>query len=149
MRKIDWDAKLSDEDIAWVRQAGFMTEDQLERHQAQYDAEVPEVEIPEDQATRSALDPKANAATPTGQKNGPLLVDPTKADPPESSGDDEGDDYDSWKVPELEAEVTARNQLENTTTVEVTGTGRNGAVTKADLVKGLRLWDVENPQALQ
>lgn len=148
MRKLNYDKPFSDEDIAWLRQAGsVMSEEQIQRHQAQYDAQVPEDEIPEDEATRSALDPQANAATPTGQQNGPLLIDPTQADPPPV--DDEGDDYDSWKIPELEAEVKARNELENTTQVEITGTGSQGKVTKADLVKGLRLWDAENPEALQ
>lgn len=144
MRKINWDEKLSDDDIAWLRQAGFKTEEQLAAHQAQFDAEIPEPEIPEDTLTASALDPNARASTPLETGDGPQLVDPRQEDPPP----DNDDDYESWSMTELSAEVTARNKLPDTSQVEVTGTGTNGARTKADLVKGLRLWDRENPEAL-
>jgi hypothetical protein len=151
MRKIDWEKPLSPEDIAFLRQAGIpgMME-RVEVHQAQFDAEVPEVKVPEDTLTQSALDPQgrvANQVPEFDQLGAPQLVDPTK---PSAEPDvvDEGDDYDQWKVPELEAEVKARNELEGTSEVTVTGTGTNGNITKPDLVKGLRLWDQENPDAL-
>lgn len=142
MRKINWDEKLSDDDIVWLRNAGFMSEEQIATHQAQFDADVPDPEIPEDEATRSALSGES-AVTPAETGDGPLLVDPTQADP--QAG--EQDDYDQWSVSELKAEVDARNGIPDTSDVEVEGTGKSGAVTKADLIKGLRLWDAENPQA--
>jgi hypothetical protein len=149
MRKIDWDKKLSDEDVSWLRQAGFMSEDRIANHQAQFNAEVPEVEVPEDEATRSALDAEARlAARVEGTGAGsPVLVDPTAA---EIEDEDSGlDDYDRWKKPELEAEVKARNEMPDTSEVTVIGTGRDGAILKEDLVKGLRLWDIDNPDALK
>lgn len=150
MRKIDWEKPLSDEDIAWLRQAGFMSEERIAAHQGQFDKEVPEPELSGDEATRSALDAEARAAElSAGTGNGaPVLVNPSNADA-QPDQDVEGDDYDQWKKPELEAEVKARNDLPDTTQVTVEGTGKDGAVLKEDLVKGLRLWDNENPDALK
>lgn len=142
MRKINWDDKLSDEDIVWLRAAGFKTEDQIAAHQAQFDAQVPDAEVPDDEATQSALDPNSRANTPAGTGDGPMQVDPTQADPPPSVEDD----YDTWNVADLKDEVDTRNSMPDTGQVEVSGTGKNGSVTKADLIKGLRLWDAENPQ---
>lgn len=148
MRKIDWDKKLSQDDIAWLRQAGFMSEERIAAHQSQFDAEVPDPDVPDDEATRSALDAQARLANPVeGTGNGsPVLVDPTAGD---ASTSETGDDYDQWKVAELDAEVQARNEMTETSQVEVTGTGQNGNITKQDLIKGLRLWDRENPDALK
>lgn len=146
MRKIDWDAPLTEEDIAWLRQTGIPgIEDRIEKHQAQYDVEVPEVEIEKDKVTQSALNPEASASTPVLTGDGPMKVDPREADPQAESPDD----YDSWSVDELKSEIEARNTMEGTSQVEVTGTGKGGAITNADRIKGLRLWDVENPDALQ
>lgn len=154
MRKIDWEKALSDEDIAWLRQAGFMSEEKIAAHQEQFGGDVPEVETGGDPLTKDALDPETRMAervegTGTGS---PELVDPTATDS-EDSDTPEEDDYDSWKVNELEAEVAARNDLaekrDEVSPVVVEGTGKDGAVRKADLVKGLRLWDQENPDALQ
>jgi hypothetical protein len=148
MRKINWDAKLSEDDIAWLRQTGIVgIEDRISKHQDEFGGVVPEVEDKGDGVTRSALDPEAGAdsvipASPA--QTVPTKVDPTDADPQ----DTEPDDYDVWKVSELEAEVIARNEMDNTSDVEVVGTGSNGNVTKPDLIKGLRLWDAENPGAL-
>lgn len=152
MRKIDWDKKLSDEDMAFLRQAGIpgMAE-RVATHQAQFDAEVPEVETPEDTNTRSALDPSARVADPVpglDQTGAPQLVDPTVSDDAEVPEDEDIEDYDQWSKDDLETEVTARNQMPDTTSVSVTGTGTNGNVLKSDLIKGLRLWDQENPGAL-
>jgi hypothetical protein len=146
MRKIDWESALSDEDIAWLRTTGQPgMEERIQAHQAQYDVQVPEEEVPEDTVTRSALDPTARSSTPAVTGDGPVLIDPREA----GRVDDEiADDYDSWKKPELEAEVKARNEMADTSDVEVQGTGKDGAVLKEDLVKGLRLWDQENPDAL-
>jgi hypothetical protein len=76
-------------------------------------------------------------------------VDPLA--PEGGEGEDEEDelDYTKWPVKELEDEVAARNAMKDTTKVDVVGTGKDGAVRKADLVKGLRLWDQENPDALK
>lgn len=152
MRKIDWDKKLSDEDITWLRQAGFMSEERIAAHQAQFDAEVPEPETPDDTLTRSALDPSARVADRVGGTGdgAPRLVETPEPGSGDAGTDDiEPDDYDQWKVGELEAEVKARNELPDTTEVTVEGTGSNGNVTKPDLVKGLRLWDQENPDAIK
>jgi hypothetical protein len=69
------------------------------------------------------------------------------AEEPDSSGGVEpsDDDYEEWKVPELTAEVENRNKVEGATHVEIVGTGKDGKITKPDLIKGLRLWDLENP----
>lgn len=145
MRQIDWDKKLSDDDIAWLRQAGSIrSEDQIVQHQAQFDAEVPDPEIPEDTLTQSVIDPNSRATVPAETGDGPTLVDPTQEDPPGDDNDTD-DDYDQWTVKELSDQISARNAIEGRSTdVEVTGTGKNGAVTKADYIKGLRLWDSEN-----
>lgn len=147
MRKIDWDKALSEEDIAFLRQMGVQgTEERIAQHQAKFDASVPDEDIPNDELTQSAGDPAARVGQPVETPGGPQLVDPRT----QGAADiiDEPDDYDSWKVSELEAEVTARNDMENTTNVEVVGTGASGKVLKDDLIKGLRLWDQENPGAL-
>lgn len=154
MRKIDWDKALSKEDIAWLRQAGIpgMTE-RIDLHQAQFKAEVPEVEVPEDTLTTSALDPQgrvANQVPEFGQLGAPQLVDPTQptADA-EITEDDDLEDYDSWSKEDLDKEVVARNKMADTSEVTVVGTGKDGNVLKADLVKGLKLWDQENPDAFK
>lgn len=152
MRKIDWEKPLSDEDVAWLRQAGFMSEERIAAHQAQFDAGVPEPETPDDEVTRSALDAQARMAdrVPGTGDGAPVLVDPREDAGTDTDDEDMvQDDYDQWKVAELENEVTARNEMPDTTTVTVEGTGKNNSVTKADLIKGLRLWDQENPDAIQ
>lgn len=143
MRKINWEEKLSDTDIEWLRNAGHMSEEQIAAHQDQFDAKVPDAGTPDDPTTLSALDASSSASTPAETGDGPRRVDPTQADP-----QDQGplDDYDSWSKADLEAEVSNRNAIEGTSDVEVVGTGSNGNVTKADLIKGLRLWDAENPE---
>lgn len=142
MRKIDWEAALSKDDIVWLRQTGIPgIEERIERHQAQFDAEVPDSEVLDDVTTKSADDPTVRAGeTVVEGGGGPQMVDPTGGGAVEAD-----DDYPKWTVAELAGEVTARNDLPNTTPVEVVGTGKDGAVTKADLVKGLRLWDQMNP----
>lgn len=149
-RQIDWSAPLSEEDILWLRNSGQPgMEERIQTHQAQYDAEVPEPETGDDVLTASLLDPSARASVPV-QNDGasaPKLVDPTQADPQDQ--EPEPDDYESWNVAELEDEVSARNALADTSDVTVEGTGKGGKVLKTDLVKGLRLWDQENPDALK
>lgn len=153
MRKIDWDKALSEEDIAWLRQAGIPgTAERIAMNVEQFKVKVPEVETPEDTLTRSALDPEARRADLVpgfDQTGAPQLVDPTRPVDDAPDEEEEADDYDSWSKPELENEVEARNSLEGTSDVTVVGTGSNGSVVKADLIKGLRLWDQENPGALE
>ena len=127
--------------------------ERAERHQERMNAPVPDDEVVDDSLTRSALDPTARVAdmSPGRSETGaPQLVDPTRTENASEGddGDEEGDDYDSWSKSELENEVTARDALEGTSDVSVVGTGNNGNVLKPDLVKGLRLWDQENPGAL-
>jgi len=152
MRKIKWDEALTKDDITWLRAAGFMSEEQIARHQDQFGGKVPELEFTDDGVTRSALDPEARVADPAeGRGDGaPVLVDPTKPEGEKNTPEEPVlDDYESWKMNELEAEWKARDDLKDTTDVQVYGTGKGGAVTKADIVKGLRLWDDENPDALK
>lgn len=144
MKKIDWDKPLSEEDIAWLHTTGILgIEDRILQHQAKFNKDVEPVEIPPDPATRSAQDPSATRGEPV--PGGVVtLVDPTAGAAVEPD-----DDYDTWSRADLDSEVDARNKLEGTSEVEVIGTGSNGGVTKADMVKGLRLWDQENPDALK
>lgn len=150
MRKIDWKRPLSDEDIVWLRQSGMPdTEGIIERHQSQFAADVPPVEVPDDEVSRSALDAQARLADRVEAigNGAPVEVDPTQTGD-EAIENIEGDDYETWTKDDLEAEVTARNGLPETGDVEVVGTGKDGNVLKADIVKGLRLWDQEYPNAL-
>lgn len=150
MRKIDWEGPLSEQDIAWLRQAGFMSEDQIAAHQGQFDADVPDNDVPDDETTQDGLNPSGRVVQPVeGVGNGsPALVVPDGSDTETLGPDGVEDDYDRWTVKELEDEVEARNKMANVSDVEVTGTGQNGKILKADMVKGLRLWDQENPNAL-
>jgi len=111
MRQIDWDSKLSEEDVAWLRQSGMRfgpsgrdIEDEIRDNLGRSYAE-PE-DGPEDPATKSALDPAATAGVPfaslseeeqRARLNAGAVVD------------DEGDDYDTWTKADLTAEIEARN----------------------------------------
>lgn len=155
MRKIDWESSLSDEDIAWLRQAGY-TEEFISRHQEQFGGDVPEIEQDEDTVTQSALDPQARMrGEPVPVDSAPVNLSPEPGS--RQAGDalieeSETDDYDQWKVNELNDEVQARNDIaaerEGVTEVTVEGTGKDGAVRKPDLVKALRVWDQQNPGVL-
>jgi hypothetical protein len=141
MRKIDWEAPLSDEDIAWIRQAGIRTDAQIEAHQAQFGEDVPDLSSPDDSSTQSALDPQGKArGVPVDQGDIPVDEGDT---PGRHQADEIADDYDSWKVAELREEVTNRNRLseerEDVTSVNPEGN------TKPELIKALRIWDDENP----
>lgn len=145
MRKIDWDKKLTDEDITWLRQSGLVrvngleTEDAIRQNAENHGGQVDDPEIPEDTTTRSALDPTGRTSlgvVATGETPKDPVADPSAAD----------DDYDQRTVHELADEVKTRNsaaEAEGTPKVEVIGTGTDGKVRKADLVKGLRLHDQE------
>lgn len=140
MRKINWEAPLGEEDLRFLIQAGIPgMEERIAMHQAKFGGpEVPEV--PGDTLTQSALDPAARTGTP---------VTPGVTEVVELPEDDEEeDDYEQWSKADLESEVTARNALAGSGDVTVEGTGSNGNVTKADLIKGLRLWDQLNPGVL-
>lgn len=158
MRKINWDQELSEEDITWLLQSGQLgMEDRISAHQARFGGVV-ELEHPEDTVTQSALDPSARLrGEPIPVDSAPVNLSPEPGtvqagDALEGEGDD-SDDYDNWKLAELRAEVTARNELAaktpELTEVVVEGTGADGAVRKQDLVKALRIWDDENPGALE
>lgn len=155
MRKIDFDKPFGEDDVAWLRQAGFLSEELIERHQARFDAGVPEIEIKPDTVTQSALDPSARGrGEPVPGDSHPVNVTPEapKAGDAVDDGDEDADDYDSWKIGELRDEVEARNEIaknrEGVTRVEPVGTGKDGAVVKADVIKALRVWDAENPGVL-
>ena len=157
MRQIDWDGPLSEEDIVWLRQAGILgMEDKIATHQAKYKADVPEVEVPEDTITQSALDPQGRAkGEPVPSDGAPVNTtpEPGSVQAGDAIESDDDDDYDAWKVAELSAEIDARNEIaekrDDVTSVVVAGTGKDGAVRKPDLVKALRIWDDENPGVLE
>lgn len=147
MRKIDWEQKLSDEDIFWLRTTGQPgMEERIKAHQAQFDADVPEEDIPEDTVTRSALDPTARTGERAVFGDGPLLVDPTAGNGVKA---DESEDYANWKVSELQDEIKARNEMPNTSNVVIEPSGDGGKTLKKDLANGLRAWDKENPNAFK
>jgi hypothetical protein len=152
MRKIDWDKKLSTEDITWLQASGMYDVDRrIAENAEKYGSEVPETDTTD--PTRSALTDGGPAGTPIETGSGPRQIDPTNSgSDSDAGGDDEDDDYDEWPKADLEKEVEARNKIaaerEDVSEVTVTGTGSNGNVVKDDLVRGLRLWDQENPNAL-
>lgn len=150
MRKIDHGKLYSEKDVWFIRQAGFPNgEDMIRMNAEEFGGTVTEPETPSDQLTKPVLGTEAGVViTPEGvdsATSAARLVVPVE---PQPDVELPPDDYEQWKVDELDEEVTARNNLENTTNVEVVGSGKDGKVLKADLVKGLRLWDQENPKAL-
>lgn len=153
MRKIDWEKPLSEQDIAWLRQTGIPgIEERIERHQNETGGEVPEVNQTEDTGTRSAFDPTSTRTQVVSDgASAPINVTPSPEDV-RTDTEDEGDDYESWKVAELKEEVAARNKLsderEDVTPISIEGTGKEGAITKQDVIKALRVWDDENPGVL-
>ena len=147
MRKLNHDKAYTEDDIEWIRNSGIpFGEEMIVQNAEQHGVKVPDPEVPEDETNilrevvgenaagqRREIDPQSGA---------PRLIDPVTA--PEIA-----DDYDTWSKAELEAEVVARNEMPDTSEVEVTGSGKNGNVLAADLIKGLRLWDQDNPEALK
>src|SRR5262245_24463164 len=131
MRKIDWSGPLTREDLAFLSQAGIPGMDERVRaHQAQFeDAES---------------FPAPPSDTVTQHIGGVVVADPVV----EETSDQPDDDYDDLTKGDLETEISARNAIEGSPDVEVIGTGANGNVTKADMIKGLRVWDQTNPGAL-
>lgn len=128
MKKINEDKLYSAEDVAWLRQAGgYGVEERIAENAKRFGGDVEDPETPDDEVPKSTLDPNATAGTRVPE------------------GDD---DYDQWKVSELEREVKARDEMEGTTAVTVEGTGAGGNITKSDLIKALRIWDAENPGVL-
>lgn len=135
MRQLNWDEPLSEEDKTWARQAGLpMVEDRIRENETRFGEESSaDAGAGVDRTTKSALDPTATASegpVPTGNTPVQEVVEPD-------------DDYDDWSVKELEAEVAKRNDEAETEEdlVMVTGTGKNNAVRKPDLIAGLRAWD--------
>lgn len=164
MRKMDHTKRYSADDLAWLRMAGspyFNSLIEANAREFKYDPNTG-VDIPEDTTTQGTVGDEAVVQPPAPVVQPPAPVDPAttaarRVDPTEGgsegvSGEDADDDYDQWKVAELENEVKARDKLsedrEGVTPVTVVGTGKDGNVTKADLIKGLRLWDAENPDVL-
>jgi hypothetical protein len=121
LRKPDtWDRELNDDEKQWLRDR-----DQhalIATNAEEYGGEVPE-ELPTEPTaspqTKSALDPHATGT-----------VTPEVLPVPEGGP---VDDYDEWKVKELQAEADKRG-------VDYAPTDR-----KADLIRSLRAWDAEHP----
>jgi hypothetical protein len=127
MRQIDWNAQLSEEDKVWARQAGLpMVEQRIAANESEF-GEEPSVDTSPDPYAKSVLDPTATAS------EGPV---PTGETP---TVEDEGDDYDEWKLSELKSEVDTRN--EDGANITVTGTGKNGAIRSVDYIAALREHD--------
>lgn len=149
MRKIDWEGLVSEEDADWYRTTGAPgAEDRIRQNRETYGQDYTPPEVPENPAIQSADDPNARAkGTPVDSPGGPQLIDPREQGKVEEV---EEDDYDTWSKTDLEKEVDARTKLaeqrEDVTPVTVVGTGSGGNITKADLIKGLRVWDQENPE---
>jgi hypothetical protein len=150
MRKLNDDKAYTEDDIAWIRQAGIpFGEERIAQNAERFKTEVPPAEPDGDgPGARPAV---GQEAAGTALEFDPGSGAPRLVSPVVESDSDEAvlDDYDTWKVPELESEVKARNEMPDTTEVEVVGTGKDGKVVKPDLIKGLRLWDAENPDALK
>lgn len=110
-----WDGPMSEDDKTWLR-----TWDQhalIQANEEEFLGEVhEEVMDRPDPTVKSALDPTADQRAVTE-----VLPD----------DEDDEDDYDDWKVAELQAEADKRE-------LEVTGSGKDGKVLKADLVAALR-----------
>jgi hypothetical protein len=155
MRKLDHDKAYSEDDIWFIRQAGWPNSEELiARNAEQFGIEVPEVEGHDPAIPVVGSEAAAGTFIPPDPATSAVrLIDPMDPDGTKSEGeevaDDDGDDYDTWTKPDLEGEVSARNDLADTSDVVVVGTGRDGNVVKADLIKGLRLWDIDNPEAIK
>lgn len=146
MRNIDWSKKISPEDIAWLRQSGIpyvgpmRTEDAIQDNAKRFKFTAPEEEIQADTVTRSVLDPSGRASEGVVATSETIDRSPAES----GNGESEGDEYDQMSVTDLVSVVRDRNQkaeTNGTPHVEVVGTGTEGKVRKADLVKGLRLHD--------
>lgn len=150
MRKLDDEKAYTEEDIAWIRQAGIpFGEERIAQNAEKFGTKVPDAEVPDDESgiLRQVVGADAAGVVPEidPESGAPRLVNPAG----DQTDDEPSDDYDQWSKKELEDEVAARNDMPETSAVEVTGTGKNGNVLAADLIKGLRLWDAENPDALK
>lgn len=152
MRKIDHTKAYTPEDIEFLRMAGApYMEDWIAQNAKTHKYDVPDgkttdngtpLEVKPVVGEDAAGEPVVTLDPNTGA---PRLVDPTGGVVPEDQADEYDYGYDQWKVAELDSEVQARNKLEDRKTdVVVVGTGKDGNVTKADLIKALRLWDAEN-----
>jgi hypothetical protein len=154
MRKIDHTKRYSAEDIAFLRQMGVpYANDWIARNAEEHGYDPNQSEVPEDTVSRTVIGAEGgvgNGAPVIDPATGaPRLVDPTNPeDVIGGKSEDVDDDYDKWTVAELEADVKARNEMPDTTEVQIVGTGKDGKVIKTDLIKGLRLWDADNPGAL-
>ena len=113
MRQIDWDSKLSSDDVAWIRQAGIRfgpngqpiedaIRDNLGRQYAPTEDEG-------NDPSRSVQDPAAGAGVPFAnltedEQRQRLAANSTVTDV------EDDDDYDEWKKDELVGEITERNK---------------------------------------
>lgn len=148
MRKLNDDKAYTEDDILWIRNSGIpFGEERIAQNAERFKLDVPPVEVPEPDANLREV-VGADAAGEVGEID-PGSGAPRRVDPVQDPTVEVIDDYDQWSKKELEDEVTARNEMPDTGTVVVEGTGKNGNVLAADLVTGLRLWDRENPEALK
>lgn len=126
MRKIDWNSPLTGDDKAWLRTTGILDVERLiEANAVEFDEEY---HFP--------------GTEPVGVIKSAVATEPDQGG---GNADFSEDDYDDWKVAELSAEIDNRNKVDGAKSVEVVGTGKDGKITKPDLIKALRLWDSENP----
>lgn len=124
MRRIDWDAPLSEEDLAWLAQAGIPgTAERIERNQRQFEVEEDEIDDDEDD---EVIDEDAD--TDESEDD---------AEPVTEDGTNEEDDYETWTRADLITEASTR-----TPAVDVKPNAK-----KMDVVRSLRTWDAAHPSA--
>lgn len=129
MRQIDWDKRLSDQDVQWLRSSGMRfgpnnqpMEDAIRDNLA---GSYEEPSGSGDDPSRSVLDTTAAGAQPFASLS--EEEQRTRLTPELEPADD---DYDKWPKAELVAEIEERNSSENKS-MSTSGT-------KAELVARLR-----------
>jgi hypothetical protein len=133
MRQINWDQRLSDDDVTWLRQSGMrFAPDGRPLEDAIRDNLGKDWEQPTGSGGgpgRSVLDPTATGAQPFASLSADEQRERLGGDQPS----DDDDDYDQWKKDELVAEIEDRNKDRD----EPMST----AGTKAELIARLRADD--------
>lgn len=134
MRQIDWDARLSADDVEWLRASGqqyapngMRLEDAI-RDNVDSDYEDPQGSG--ENPSRSALDSTAQGAPPIGTLTAEQQQQLLGGDEVEV---DENDEYEKWPKAELVAEIEDRNKGREEP-MSTTGT-------KAELAERLRADD--------
>ena len=123
MREINWDAPLSEDDKAWLRQRDRHAE--IEANEDRFSSGRDFKANDEDQAKIDEQKAKIDGSSSSGDATAPSELPP--------------DDYDSWKVAELREEAGNRDPK-----IDLTG-----VTVKADIIAALRTWDAANPELIK